>query len=66
MKKEDLWIEHRTWEWHTVEKKTQRIQVRFTVEALKRVEDMAASLRISRVEFIRAAVDYVVNHLEVH
>ena len=66
MKKEDLQIERRTWEWHMGETKTQRIQVRFTVEDLKRVEDMAASLRISRVEFIRAAVDYVMNHLEVH
>ena len=55
MKKEDLWIEHRTWEWHTGEKKTQRIQVRFTVEDLKRV-----------VEFIRSAIDYVVRNLEVH
>ena len=66
MRKEDLWIERRTWEWYTGEKKTQRIQVRFTVEDLKRVEEMAAILETSRVEFIRAAVDYVVNHLEVH
>ena len=64
MKKEDLRIERRTWEWHTEETKTQRIQVRFTVEDLKRVEDMAASLGTSRVEFIRSAIDYVVRNLE--
>ena len=49
MKKEDLWIERRTWEWHTGETKTQRVQVRFTVEDLKRVEEIAASLGTSRV-----------------
>ena len=65
MKKEDLWIERRTWEWHTGETKTQRVQVRFTVEDLKRVEEMAASLGTSRVEFIRSAIDYVVRNLEV-
>lgn len=65
MKKEDLWIEPRTWEWHTGETKTQRIQVRFTVEDLKRVEEMAASLGTSRVEFIRSSIDYVVRNLEV-
>ena len=65
MKREDLWIERRTWEWHTGETKTQRIQVRFTVDDLKRVEKMAASLGTSRVEFIRSAIDYVVRHLEV-
>lgn len=65
MKKEDLWIEPRTWEWHTGETKTQRIQVRFTVEELKRVEEMAARLGTSRVEFIRSAIDYVVRNLEV-
>lgn len=65
MKKDDLWIEKRTWEWHTGETKTQRIQVRFTVEDLKRVEEIAAILGTSRVEFIRSAVDYVVRNLEV-
>lgn len=65
MKREDLWIERRTWEWHTGETKTQRVQVRFTVDDLKRVEKMAASLGTSRVEFIRSAIDYVVRHLEV-
>ena len=65
MKKEDLWLKRRTWEWHTVETKTQRIQVRFTVEELKRVEEIAASLGTSRVEFIRSAIDYVVRNLEV-
>ena len=47
------------------ETKTQRVQVRFTVEDLKRVEEMAASLGTSRVEFIRSAIDYVVRNLEV-
>lgn len=65
MKKDDLWIEQRTWQWNTGETKTQRIQVRFTVEDLKRVEAMAASLGTSRVEFIRSAIDYVVRNLEV-
>ena len=65
MKREDLWIERRTWEWHTGGTKTQRVQVRFTVEDLKRVEEMAASLGKSRVEFIRSAIDYVVRNLEV-
>ena len=65
MKKEDLRIERRTWEWHTGETKTQRIQVRFTVEELKRVEEVAARLGTSRVEFIRSAIDYVVRNLEV-
>lgn len=65
MKREDLWIESRTWEWHTGETKTARIQVRFTVEDLKRVEEIAASLGTSRVEFIRSAIDYVVRNLEV-
>ena len=65
MKREDLWIERRTWEWHAAETKTQRVQVRFTVEDLKRVEEMAASLGTSRVEFIRSAIDYVVRNLEV-
>ena len=65
MKKDDLWIERRAWEGHTGETKTQRIQVRFTVEDLKRVEEMAASLGTSRVEFIRSAIDYVVRNLEV-
>lgn len=65
MKKEDLWIERRTWEWHSGETKTQRVQVRFTVEDLKRVEEIAASLGTSRVEFIRSAIDYVVRNLEV-
>ena len=65
MKREDLWIERRTWEWHTGDTKTQRIQVRFTVEDLKRIEKMAASLGTSRVEFIRSAIDYVVRNLEV-
>ena len=65
MKKDDLWIERRTWEWHTGETKNQRIQVRFTVEDLKRVEEMAARLGTSRVEFIRSAIDYVVRNLEV-
>lgn len=65
MKKEDLWIEQRTWEWHAGETKTQRVQVRFTVEDLKRVEAMAARLGTSRVEFIRSAIDYVVRNLEV-
>ena len=65
MKKDDLWIEPRTWEWHSGETKTQRIQVRFTVEDLKRVEEIAASLGTSRVEFIRSAIDCVVRNLEV-
>ena len=65
MRKEDLRIERRTWEWYTGEKKTRRIQVRFTVEDLKRVEEMAAILGTSRVEFIRSAIDYVVRNLEV-
>ena len=65
MKKDDLWIGRRTWEWNTGETKTQRGQVRFTVEDLKRVEEMAASLGTSRVEFIRSAIDYVVRNLEV-
>ena len=65
MKKEDLWMERGTWEWHAGETKTQRVQVRFTVEDLKRVEEMAASLGTSRVEFIRSAIDYVVRNLEV-
>lgn len=65
MKKEDLWIERRTWEWHTNETKCARIQVRFTIEDLKRVEAMAARLGTSRVEFIRSAIDYVLRNLEV-
>lgn len=65
MKREDLWIEPRTWTWNTGETKTQRIQVRFTVEELKRVEDIVARLGTSRVEFIRSAIDYVVRNLEV-
>lgn len=65
MKKDDLWIECRTWGWHTNETKSARVQVRFTVEDLKRVEKMAARLGTSRVEFIRSAIDYVVRNLEV-
>ena len=65
MKREDLWIERRTWEWHSGETKCARIQVRFTIEDLKRVEAMAARLGTSRVEFIRSALDYVVRNLEV-
>ena len=65
MKKDDLWIERRTWEWHTGETKTQRVQVGFSGEDLKRVEERAASLGTSRGEVIRSAIDYVVRNLEV-
>ena len=65
MKKDDVWIERRTWDWHTGETKTQRIQVRLTVEDLDRGEEIAARLGTSRVEFIRSAIDYVVRNLEV-
>lgn len=68
MKKSDLWIEQieqRTWAWHPDETKIDRVQVRFTTDDLRLIEETAARLGTSRTEFMRAAIDYVVRNLEV-
>ena len=68
MKKEDLWIEQieqRTWAWQMDESKIDYVQVRFTADDLKLIDETAARLGTRRTGFMRAAIDYVVRNLEV-
>lgn len=68
MKKDDLWIEQieqRTWAWQMDESKIDHVQVRFTADDLKLIDETAARLGTRRTGFMRAAIDYVVRNLEV-